>query len=305
MKSIIAIVSIIVITFLILFFSYENPINPLLEAYDLVNQTETSINYDNELINTLKDNLTYYHMYYGVDIQKTEIKDNLTNAYILIDQQDINSYETSNEILKSISIESKGFENFIDTQGLSGTLKGLFNTYRTDEKTYVETSIALLNPPFNINIGEKQYMDSPSANNEILTILDLNALLVDPITLFQGLTLDSSNTSLFQLEYGYKLLVTYDNILLTNTKATIDIIIYDQYLIDFNLFLDGDEVTIPDNLIDGVTLPQTVDLNVEFHYGLMYDITSLLPYDSNDLALFNLVDAFTLPDISGLLDFLN
>jgi len=202
-------------------------------------------------------------------------------------------------------LQTKGFENFIDTQGITGTIEASFNTYRTDVNTYVETSIGLKNPPFNLNVSEKQYMDNPNANNTLVSFIDINALLIDPVQVFKSLTLDETNTTLYSMTFGHKLVINYSNILFTNTSAEIEIMIYSNYLIQFLITLEGSNITIPSNIVDGVTLPEIIDMNLTYAYNLAYNVTDHIPYALDDLESFERVDAFTLPDISNILNFLN
>lgn len=305
MKYIPISIGVIITTFLILFFSYETPIDPFENQLDLSIQTSTLIAFDSELIGQFQDSIQLYPSIHTIESQSTRLTDPLTQSYFTLSQNDVTSNSQPKTMFQSISLQTKGFENFVDTQGITGIIEASFNTYRTDVNTYVETSIGLKNPPFNLNVSEKQYMNNPNANNTLVGFIDINALLIDPITVFKSLTLDETNTTLYELPFGHKLVINYSNILFTNTNATIEIIIYDSYLIQFLITLEGSDITIPSNILNGITLPEILDITITYAYNLAYEVTDQIPYSQDDLDIFERVDAFTLPDISSILNFLN
>jgi hypothetical protein len=302
MKSIVFIIVFLIASTTTLILFNPKPVDPFLTRLDFSNQSTTEIDFDQVLITSFQENIIQSLKQFDLIDQTVSLKDNATNAYIDLIQKQVDDNTNNSNILDSFQLESKGFENFIDTQFITGTLRANFTNYQDSTNRYVETFIALLNPPFNISIGEKQYMPTEDASTQLITFIDLSVLTIDPISIFKGLTLTSLNTDILELPFGHKLIITNDNVLFTNTTSRIEVIIYNNILIDMKLTINGSSVTIPQTLIDGLETDLLVSLDLNFHYSLIYEKQSHIPYTETELKLFERVDAFTLPDIQGFLD---
>ena len=302
MKSIVFIIVFLIASTTTLILFNPKPVDPFLTRLDFSNQSTTEIDFDQVLITSFQENIIQSLKQFDLIDQTVSLKDNATNAYIDLIQKQVDDNTNNSNILDSFQLESKGFENFIDTQFITGTLRANFTNYQDSTNRYVETFIALLNPPFNISIGEKQYMPLEDASTQFITFIDLSVLTIDPISIFKSLTLTSLNTDILELPFGHKLIITNDNVLFTNTTSRIEVIIYNNILIDMKLTINGSSVTIPKTLIDGLETDLLVSLDLNFHYSLIYEKQSHIPYTETELKLFKRVDAFTLPDIQGFLD---
>jgi hypothetical protein len=302
MKSIVFIIVFLIAATTTLIILNPKPVDPFLTRLDFSNQSTTEIDFDQVLITSFQENIIQSSKQFALINQTVSLNDNATNAYIDLIQKQVDDNLNNSNILDTIQLETEGFENFIDTQFITGTLRVKFTNYQDLTNRYVETSIALLNPPFNISIGEKQYMPIEDASTQLITFIDLSVLTIDPISIFKGLTLTSLNTDILELPFGHKLIITNDNVLFTNTTSRIEVIIYNNVLIDMKLSIQGSSVTIPQTLIDGLDTDLLVSLDLHYDYRLIYEKQSHIPYTESELNLFERVDAFTLPDIQSFLD---
>jgi hypothetical protein len=302
MKSIVFIIVFLIASTTTLILFNPKPVDPFLTRLDFSNQSTTEIDFDQVLITSFQENIIQSSIQFALINQTVSLNDNATNAYIDLIQKQVDDNINNINILDSFQLETEGFENFIDTQFITGTLRAKFTNYQDLTNRYVETSIALLNPPFNISIGEKQYMPIEDASTQLITFIDLSVLTIDPISIFKGLTLTSLNTDILELPFGHKLIITNDNVLFTNTTSRIEVIIYNNVLIEMKLSIQGSSVTIPQTLIDGLDTDLLVSLDLNYDYRLIYEKQSHIPYTESELNLFERVDAFTLPDIQSFLD---
>jgi hypothetical protein len=303
MKSIVFIIVFLIASTTSLIILNPKPVDPFSTRLDFSNQPVTEIDFDLSLLTSFQQNITQSSKHFDLIEQTVSIKDDATNAYIDLIQKRLNDNVNNALVFDTFLLETKGFENFIDTpQFITGTLKANFTNYQDSTNRYVETSISLLNPPFNISIGEQQYMPIEDASTQLITFIDLSILTIDPISIFKGLTLNSLNTDVFKLPFGYKLIITNDNVLFTNTTSRIEVIIYNNILIDMKLTINGSSVTIPQTLIDGLDTDLIVSLDLNFHYRLIYEKQSHIPYTETELKEFERVDTFTLPDIQRFLN---
>ena len=303
MKSIVFIIVFLIAATTTLIILNPKPVDPFLTRLDFLNQSTTEIDFDQVLITSFQENIIQSSKQFALINQTVSLNDNATNAYIDLIQKQVDDNLNNTNILDTIQLETEGFENFIDTQFITGTLRAKFTNYQDLTNRYVETSIALLIPPFDIPIGETtQYMPIEDASTQLITFIDLSVLTIDPISIFKGLTLTSLNTDILELPFGHKLIITNDNVLFTNTTSRIEVIIYNNVLIDMKLSIQGSSVTIPQTLIDGLDTDLLVSLDLNYDYGLIYEKQSHIPYTESELNLFERVDAFTLPDIQSFLD---
>jgi hypothetical protein len=302
MKSIVFIIVFLIASTTSLIIFNPKPVDPLVTRLDFMSQTATQMDFDQSLMTSFQENIILSNIHFDVSDQTLSLIDNATNAYLNVIQKRVDENTKNTTVLDAFTLETKGFENFIDTQGISGIIKAKFVNYRDSKDSYVETSVALLNPPFNITLAEKQYMPLQEASNELISLIDLSAFTINPIDVFKGLTLTSLNTEVYKLPFGYKLIITNDNVLFTNTTSRIEVIIYHNILINMTLTIKGTSVTIPQTFIDGLDTDLLVSLDLDFHYGLVYESESHIPYTLTDLEAFERVDAFTLPDVGSFLD---
>jgi hypothetical protein len=302
MKSIVFIIVFLIASTTSLIIFNPKPVDPLVTRLDFMSQTATQMDFDQSLMTSFQENIMLSNIHFDVSDQTLSLIDNTTNAYLNVIQKRVDENTKNTTVLDAFTLETKGFENFIDTQGIRGIIKAKFVNYRDSKDSYVETSVALLNPPFNITLAEKQYMPLQEASNELISLIDLSAFTINPIDVFKGLTLTSLNTEVYKLPFGYKLIITNDNVLFTNTTSRIEVIIYHNILINMTLTIKGTSVTIPQTFIDGLDTDLLVSLDLDFHYGLVYESESHIPYTLTDLEAFERVDAFTLPDVGSFLD---
>jgi hypothetical protein len=302
MKSIVFIIVFLIASTTSLIIFNPKPVDPLVTRLDFMSQTATQMDFDQSLMTSFQENIMLSNIHFDVSDQTLSLIDNATNAYLNVIQKRVDENTKNTTVLDAFTLETKGFENFIDTQGIRGIIKAKFVNYRDSKNSYVETSVALLNPPFNITLAEKQYMPLQEASNELISLIDLSAFTINPIDVFKGLTLTSLNTEVYKLPFGYKLIITNDNVLFTNTTSRIEVIIYHNILINMTLTIKGTSVTIPQTFIDGLDTDLLVSLDLDFHYGLVYESESHIPYTLTDLEAFERVDAFTLPDVGSFLD---
>jgi len=302
MKSIVFIIVFLIASTTSLIIFNPKPVDPLVTRLDFMSQTATQMDFDQSLMTSFQENIMLSNIHFDVSDQTLSLIDNATNAYLNVIQKRVDENTKNTTVLDAFTLETKGFENFIDTQGIRGIIKAKFVNYRDSKDSYVETSVALLNPPFNITLAEKQYMPLQEASNELISLIDLSAFTINPIDVFKGLTLTSLNTEVYKLPFGYKLIITNDNVLFTNTTSRIEVIIYHNILINMTLTIKGTSVTIPQTFIDGLDTDLLVSLDLDFHYGLVYESESHIPYTLTDLEAFERVDAFTLPDVGSFLD---
>jgi hypothetical protein len=302
MKSIVFIIVFLIASTISLTIFNPKPVDPLVTRLDFMSQTATQMDFDQNLMTSFQENIILSNIHFDVSDQTLSLIDNATNAYLNVIQKRVDENTKNTTVLDAFTLETKGFENFIDTQGIRGIIKAKFVNYRDSKDSYVETSVALLNPPFNITLAEKQYMPLQEASNELISLIDLSAFTINPIDVFKGLTLTSLNTEVYKLPFGYKLIITNDNVLFTNTTSRIEVIIYHNILINMTLTIKGTSVTIPQTFIDGLDTDLLVSLDLDFHYSLVYESESHIPYTLTDLEAFERVDAFTLPDVGSFLD---
>lgn len=303
MKSIVFIIVFLIASTISLIIFNPKPVDPLVTRLDFMSQTATQMDFDQSLMTSFQENIMLSNIHFDVSDQTLSLIDNATNAYLNVIQKRVDENTKNTTVLDAFTLETKGFENFIDTQGIRGIIKAKFVNYRDSKNSYVETSVALLKfLPFDITLAEKQYMPLQEASNELISLIDLSAFTINPIDVFKGLTLTSLNTEVYKLPFGYKLIITNDNVLFTNTTSRIEVIIYHNILINMTLTIKGTSVTIPQTFIDGLDTDLLVSLDLDFHYGLVYESESHIPYTLNDLEAFERVDAFTLPDVGSFLD---
>lgn len=270
MKSIVFIIVFLIASTTSLIIFNPKPVDPLVTRLDFMSQTATQMDFDQSLMTSFQENIMLSNIHFDVSDQTLSLIDNATNAYLNVIQKRVDENTKNTTVLDAFTLETKGFENFIDTQGIRGIIKAKFVNYRDSKDSYVETSVALLNPPFNITLEEKQYMPLQEASNELISLIDLSAFTINPIDVFKGLTLTSLNTEVYKLPFGYKLIITNDNVLFTNTTSRIEVIIYHNILINMTLTIKGTSVTIPQTFIDGLDTDLLVSLDLDFHYGLVY-----------------------------------
>lgn len=296
----ISIVVLVIVGFVgILLLTNEPIIDPFNEGINFENQETMLMDFDSELIASFQNNIKHYNGQFHFSNQSILIEDLASNAYLDILLNNVTDTRFERLRYDSLILASKGFENFIDTQGITGTIKATLNTFKNNENTYVESAIGLRNPPFNISIDEKQFMPNQEAQGQLLTLIDFSTLIINPIDTFNSLILTRDNTLIYEMQYGHKLVISNSNILFTGTEAMIEVIIYNGFLVMMTLDITGTEVTIPANTIAGITEEVIVSLKVRYNFRLIQEITDEIPYDSNDLASFKRVDSFSLPDVTS------
>lgn len=261
------------------------------------------------LINGLSQ-LTLYDDKITLIEQTLHAQETIENVYVTITSL---QYQASSgfsfDTFQNQAINTDGYDLFIDTNGLSGELSFQAMIFNNTRDTYVDTALSLTNPPFNITVDEKQYMSSDAASLQVglITAFDIS---IDPIDVINSIDIYAEDTAIYSLNYGYYVEATTtlsQTLLGLNFNAipmSVSFIIYENYLMHVHIIIDDVTTTVDNTLIDNGS--ETLTLAIQYEQTIDYDTWEReinLPDDAY-LMTFNLVDTFTLPDISSITDFL-
>mgnify|MGYP001545640836 CR=1 FL=1 len=217
---------------------------------------------------------------------------------------DVNKDNVSFEMYQQQSITTDGYELFIDTGGITGELSTTIMNYETLDTAYFSTEIVLSNPPFSIEANEYQQMPIENATTQLTSLLGISIDL-DPLTIIDTIDLSAPTTSYYALEHGYYIeaeALVIDGLLLgiTNVPATISMVIYEGYLMTFNVSIESASLSVANTFIDNGedTIDIVLSLQVSNDYDIWFDEVSVPSDDA--LEDYVVVDTFSFPDITSL-----
>ena len=311
MKSIIITFTSIILLLIASFIYFQEPEDapflPTSQNIDWMNQTKVSLDSQElQVIQSMIETLTTYDqsIYFNTQSLRVDVIDNslfldLSSRFyeVNIDNQLFISYNTQ-------TITTDGYELLIDTNGITGVLSTTTMNYETLDTAYFSSQILLSNPPFNIQAIEEQQMPREQSTTQLTSILNLN-IDINPITLINAIDLESPTTVFYKMEYGYYIeadaLVSDIALLgISQLPARISMIIYEGYLMTFNIEIDSEAITIDNTLIDNGE--ETLDLVISFDASYDYDVwlSEVNVPDESTLENFEVVDTFSFPDVTSI-----
>lgn len=259
-----------------------------------------------DMIKTMLEDLKTFDQGIASLRQSVELDVLEENLFLNLDsyRYDVYKDEVSFDMYQEQSITTDGYELFIDTSGITGELSTTIMNYETLNTAYFSTEIVLSNPPFSIEANEYQQMPIERATTQLTSLLGIS-VNIDPLTIIETIDLSAPTTSYYALNHGFYLeaeALLIDGLFLgiTNVPVTISMIIYEGYLMTFQLFIESEAVSIPNTLIDNGedVLNIVLTLNASYDYDVWMDEVSV-PNDE-DLVNFETVDTFTFPDITRI-----
>lgn len=201
-------------------------------------------------------------------------------------------------------IVTDGYELILDTGGITGELSANVLNYETRDTAYFSTELILSNPPFNISANEYQQMPASDATLQFTNLFNLN-LEIDPLTIIPTIDFESDTTSFYKLEYGYYIeaqAILVDGLILgiTSVPATVQMIVYEGYLMTFHIEVESEALSIPNTFIDNGedTLEIILSLDASYDYDIWEQEVNVP--DENDLSNYEVVDTFSLPDVTSI-----
>ncbi len=153
--------------------------NPFDLDIDFYDQTKTQLNLTDNDKRALYTSMVFYNEKIAFESQNITIISNEAsdnpldlrlNSSILTNNLDTNIFRNY-EIL---DINTLGYEQLIDTGGLSGRLSLYIELLDDFTDTYFTSIIELSNPPFKITAEENQVMTSAEATFELPVLLDVS-----------------------------------------------------------------------------------------------------------------------------------
>lgn len=312
-QIIVFLVFILLATGSFLYVSYENnqaEITPLNTYTDWDTLEKVSVSSPPEALLNGLSQLTLYDKKITLIEQSLQAEETLENVYVNITSLQYQATSGfSFDTFQDQTIRTDGYDLFIDTNGLSGELSFQAMIFDNTRDAYVNTALSLTNPPFNLSVDEKQYMSSDDASLQLglITAFDIT---IDPIDVINSIDLYADDTAIYALTYGYYIEATTtlsQTLLGLNFNAipmSVSFIIYENYLMYVHVTIEDVITTVQNTLIDNGS--ETLTLSIDYEQIIDYDTWEKdidLP-DDTYLMTFDLVDAFTLPDISSITDFL-
>lgn len=201
-------------------------------------------------------------------------------------------------------IVTDGYELILDTGGITGELSASVLNYETRDTAYFSTELILSNPPFNISANEYQQMPASDATLQFTNLFNLN-LEIDPLTIIPTIDFESDTTSFYKLEHGYYIeaqAILVDGLILgiTSVPATVQMVVYEGYLMTFHIEVESEALSIPNTFIDNGedTLEIILSLDASYDYDIWEQEVSVP--DENDLRDYEVVDTFSLPDVTSI-----
>lgn len=201
-------------------------------------------------------------------------------------------------------IVTDGYELILDTGGITGELSANVLNYETRDTAYFSTELILSNPPFNISANEYQQMPASDATLQFTNLFNLN-LEIDPLTIIPTIDFESDTTSFYKLEHGYYIeaqAILVDGLILgiTSVPATVQMIVYEGYLMTFHIEVESEALSIPNTFIDNGedTLEIILSLDASYDYDIWEQEVNVP--DENDLSNYEVVDTFSLPDVTSI-----
>lgn len=284
------------------------PFLPLSENIDWHNQSKIAldgVSYESVKMMirslTLFEQSTYYHdQTLGVEVVDESLFLNLNTAFYepYHNNKSFNRYNTQ-------TITTDGYELFIDTNGITGVLSSTTMNYETLDTAYFSSRLSLTNPPFVIEAEEQQQMPIEQVGLELTNILNIN-LDINPQTIINSIDLDAPTTSFYDMKHGYFIeadVVIIDGFALgiAQIPASVSFSIYDGYLMTLQINIESEPVTIANSFIDNGQ--ETLDLIITFNALYDFDVwdEEIIVPDSDTLKDYEVVDTFTFPDVTSIL----
>jgi|GEM_PF-6681826 len=282
-------------------------INPFDLDIDFYNQTKTQLNLTDNDKRALYTSMVFYNEKIAFESQNITIISNEAsdnpldlrlNSSILTNNLDTNIFRNY-EIL---DINTLGYEQLIDTGGLSGRLSLYIELLDDFTDTYFTSIIELSNPPFKITAEENQVMTSAEATFELPVLLDVSIDLT-PETFIGFIEPQINLLEVYEMPYGYFLSspIVIDNLINgLSIEATIELILLDNFVIYATITSSIDSIIIPvDGLIEN-TESLDVSLEIDIELDFLYKMAMAQLPSSSDLQNFERVDTFTLPDVTTI-----
>jgi hypothetical protein len=281
--------------------------NPFDLDIDFYDQTKTQLNLTDNDKRALYTSMVFYNEKIAFESQNITIISNEAsdnpldlrlNSSILTNNLDTNIFRNY-EIL---DINTLGYEQLIDTGGLSGRLSLYIELLDDFTDTYFTSIIELSNPPFKITAEENQVMTSAEATFELPVLLDVSIDLT-PETFIGFIEPQINLLEVYEMPYGYFLSspIVIDNLINgLSIEATIELILLDNFVIYATITSSIDSIIIPvDGLIENTeTLDVSLEIDIELDF--LYKMAMAQLPSSSDLQNFERVDTFTLPDVTTI-----
>lgn len=217
----------------------------------------------------------------------------ITRNYL--DTLDFRSFE-------EIDLNTVGYEQLIDTGGLSGRLKLFLQLFDDFTDTYFTSKIELSNPPFRITAEENQVMTTTEATFELPVLLDFS-IEITPETLIGFIEPQITLLQVHEMEYGHYLTVpiTIDNIIQdVSINAQIELIIVEGFIVYATIKSQLSSLIIPVNGLIENTEALDVSVTIDILLDFLYVKDDLLLPNETELSTFERVDAFSLPDVASI-----
>lgn len=299
---------ILIMLFLSVIHACSTPdINPFDLDIDFYNQTKTRLNLTDNDKRSLYESMVFYTENISFESQNILINSNEATdnpldlrleSTILTNNLDTNIFRNY-EIL---DINTLGYEQLIDTGGLSGRLSLYIELLDDFTDTYFTSKIELSNPPFKITAEENQVMTSAEATFELPVLLDVSIDLT-PETFIGFIEPQINLLEVYEMPYGYFLTspIVIDNLINgLSIEATIELILIENFVIYATITSLIDSIIIPVNGLIENTESLDVSLEIDIELDFLYDMAMAQLPSSSDLQNFERVDTFTLPDVTTI-----
>ena len=306
MKKIVGLL--IILIFVITLSSCQEPeVNPFELDIVFYNQERTLMNLTDNEKRAIFEGVVFYESAISFESQFLSLQSNdtlddpldlrfsniITRNYI--DTLDFRSFE-------EIDLNTIGYEQLIDTGGLSGRLKLFLQLFDNFTDTYFTSKIELSNPPFRITAEENQVMTTTEATFELPVLLDFS-IEITPDTLIGFIETQITLLQVHEMEYGHYLTVpiTIDNIIQdVSINAQIELIIVEGFIVYATITSQLASLLIPVNGLIENTEALDVSLTIDILLDSLYTKDDLLLPDETELSTYERVDAFSLPDVTSI-----
>ena len=306
MKKIVGLL--IILIFVITLSSCQEPeVNPFELDIVFYNQERTLMNLTDNEKRAIFEGVVFYESAISFESQFLSLQSNdtfddpldlrfsniITRNYI--DTLDFRSFE-------EIDLNTIGYEQLIDTGGLSGRLKLFLQLFDNFTDTYFTSKIELSNPPFRITAEENQVMTTTEATFELPVLLDFS-IEITPETLIGFIEPQITLLQVHEMEYGHYLTVpiTIDNIIQdVSINAQIELIIVEGFIVYATITSQLASLIIPVNGLIENTEALDVSLTIDILLDFLYTKDDLLLPDETELSTYERVDAFSLPDVASI-----
>ncbi len=298
----------IILIFVITLSSCQEPeVNPFELDIIFYNQERTLMNLTDNEKRAIFEGVVFYESAISFESQFLSLQSNdslddpldlrfsniITRNYI--DTLDFRSFE-------EIDLNTVGYEQLIDTGGLSGRLKLFLQLFDNFTDTYFTSKIELSNPPFRITAEENQVMTTTEATFELPVLLDFS-IEITPETLIGFIEPQINLLQVHEMEYGHYLTVpiTIDNIIQdVSINAQIELIIVEGFIIYATITSQLASIIIPVNGLIENTEAIDVSVTIDILLDFLYTKDDLFLPNETELSTYERVDAFSLPDVASI-----